>query len=90
MLLLMAPKEAWREIPEEGLRQEVLTLLDTSLHSGGWALLLLLPSPLLLLLMQLWFHVVLAVGWLAGDGDRFVVSAPQEVGKVGRHVARRC
>lgn len=33
MLLLMAPKEVWQEIGDGQLRQEVLALLDTSLHS---------------------------------------------------------
>ena len=35
MLLLVAPKEVWREIRSERVRDEVLALLDTSAHSGG-------------------------------------------------------
>ena len=41
MLLLMSPKEVWREISDERLRGEVLALLDTGAHSGraasAWA-----------------------------------------------------
>ena len=41
MLLLMSPKEVWREICDERLRGEVLALLDTGAHSGranaAWA-----------------------------------------------------
>lgn len=33
ILLLMAPKETWLEVGDEKLRQEVLALLDVSLHS---------------------------------------------------------
>lgn len=35
MLLLMSPREVWREIGDERLRGEVLALLDTAAHSGG-------------------------------------------------------
>jgi hypothetical protein len=34
MLLLMAPRELWRGIPDERLRGEVLALLDASSHAG--------------------------------------------------------
>ena len=34
MLLLMSPKEVWREIGDERLRGEVLALLDTAAHLG--------------------------------------------------------
>ena len=37
MLLLMSPKEVWRQIGDEALRGEVLALLDTSLHAGARA-----------------------------------------------------
>ena len=35
MLLLMSPKEVWREIGDAALRDEVLALLDAKPHAGG-------------------------------------------------------
>lgn len=35
MLVLMAPREVWREIGDEQLQGQVLALLDTAAHSGG-------------------------------------------------------
>lgn len=37
MLLLLAPREVWREVGDEALRRGLLALLDTSSHSGAAA-----------------------------------------------------
>lgn len=35
LLLLMSPREVWREVPDAALREGLLALLDTSMHAGG-------------------------------------------------------
>lgn len=77
MLLLMAPREVWRQIGDERLRGEVMALLDTGAHAGeasSWR------CPSLLLLQKLrHLFIILAVPTGFRGGGVLVVHGDVDV-----------